>query len=89
MSVQAAAVASELDVAIIGGGPGGLAAAHAVTAAAPHLKVAVLERVPQLIRRGAGFSLAVNGQKALRAISPGGMLVVGMYIGILCRRSDS
>lgn len=27
------------DVAVVGGGPGGLAAAHAITAAAPHLKV--------------------------------------------------
>lgn len=28
----------DVDIAIIGGGPGGLAAAHAITAAAPHLK---------------------------------------------------
>jgi flavin-dependent dehydrogenase len=29
------------DVCIVGGGPGGLTAAHAVRAAAPHLKVCV------------------------------------------------
>jgi cation diffusion facilitator CzcD-associated flavoprotein CzcO len=35
----------DVDVVIVGGGPGGLAAAHAITAAAPHLKASHLADV--------------------------------------------
>eukprot|EP00775_Hariotina_reticulata_P007372 gene7372-7582_t len=62
------AATHKVDVAIIGGGPGGLAAAHAICKAAPQLKVAIFEKVPQLSRRGAGLGIDVNGQRALKAI---------------------
>ncbi len=56
----------------MGGGPAGLAAAHALSVGLPGARIAVYERVPQLMRRGAGFAIDVNGQKALHAINPGG-----------------
>lgn len=58
-----------LDVAIAGGGPGGLAAAAAILRAAPGLSVAVLER-STLRPRGANVSLMPNGVHALAAIDP-------------------
>lgn len=57
-----------LDIAIIGGGPGGLAVALALRQAAPNLKVQVFERATTLAPRGAGLRIAPNGLKALAAI---------------------
>ncbi len=61
------------DVAIIGGGPSGLATAHALSKALrPGAKIAVFERAPAItVPRGAGLGLEVNGLKALRAIDQG------------------
>ncbi len=76
------AATTGVDVAVIGGGPGGLAAAHALAVAMPALHIAVYERVPALIKRGAGIALDPNGQKALRAINPG---MVGYHYMLLSR----
>lgn len=58
-----------LDALIVGGGPAGLAAAHAVIRATPGARVAVLER-SDLRPRGATFGVCPNGMRALEAISP-------------------
>ena len=60
-----------LDVAIVGGGPGGLAAANSVLLAAQHdLRVRVFERARRL--RPVGFTLGLmgNGYNALESIHP-------------------
>jgi salicylate hydroxylase len=61
---------NKVDVAIIGGGPGGLASAHAVLRAKPDAKVAVLEKRPKMERAGAGIVILPNGLRALSAICP-------------------
>ncbi|KAI7839966.1 hypothetical protein COHA_006287 [Chlorella ohadii] len=61
--------APDLDVAVIGGGPGGLAAAKAILTARPDLRVAVFER-SSLRPRGAGLLVHPNGISALEAIDP-------------------
>jgi len=61
----------KVDVAIVGGGPGGLAAAHGILRAKPSAKVAVLERRSELTPMGAGIVLLSNGMRALSAICPG------------------
>ncbi|KAL4449444.1 hypothetical protein ABPG77_007088 [Micractinium sp. CCAP 211/92] len=58
-----------LDALIVGGGPAGLSAAHAVLQARPGARVAVLER-SDLRPRGATFGVVPNGMRALEAISP-------------------
>ncbi|KAK9808789.1 hypothetical protein WJX72_003718 [[Myrmecia] bisecta] len=60
----------QVDVAIVGGGPGGLAAAVALLTANSDLKVKVYERARSL--RPAGFVVGIlpNGLKAIEAISP-------------------
>ncbi|KAI8476852.1 MAG: hypothetical protein J3K34DRAFT_463521 [Monoraphidium minutum] len=69
--MAAAAQRPDFDVAIIGGGPAGLAAAHALSAASRGAcRVGVFERVPQLTVRGAGFTIMANGLEAVSAISP-------------------
>eukprot|EP00195_Chlamydomonas_chlamydogama_P004436 CAMPEP_0202921240 /NCGR_PEP_ID=MMETSP1392-20130828/77287_1 /ASSEMBLY_ACC=CAM_ASM_000868 /TAXON_ID=225041 /ORGANISM="Chlamydomonas chlamydogama, Strain SAG 11-48b" /LENGTH=534 /DNA_ID=CAMNT_0049614793 /DNA_START=106 /DNA_END=1710 /DNA_ORIENTATION=- len=62
-----------LDAAIIGGGPAGLATAHALhKTLPPGARIAVFERAPRIdIPRGAGLGLEVNGLRALRAIDQG------------------
>ncbi|KAL4444570.1 hypothetical protein ABPG77_002387 [Micractinium sp. CCAP 211/92] len=57
------------DVAIVGGGPAGLAAAHAVLQARPDARVAVFER-SDVRPRGATFGVCPNGLRALEAIRP-------------------
>lgn len=60
-----------IDIAVVGGGPGGLAAAVAAKLARPKLRVAVFERSPALDPpRGAVLAVVPNGVKALRAIDP-------------------
>ncbi|KAK9808815.1 hypothetical protein WJX72_004188 [[Myrmecia] bisecta] len=61
---------SQVDVAIVGGGPGGLAAAVALLTANSDLKVKVYERARSL--RPAGFVVGIlpNALKAIEAISP-------------------
>jgi 2-polyprenyl-6-methoxyphenol hydroxylase-like FAD-dependent oxidoreductase len=54
------AVAAMLDVAIIGAGPGGAAAANSIRRAAPQLKVKVFERAAQLRRVGFTFGMAAS-----------------------------
>lgn len=58
----------QLDVAIVGGGPGGLAAACSILKTSPNLKVRVFERAKEL--RVVGFTLGMidNGFNALEAI---------------------
>lgn len=60
----------QVDVAIVGGGPGGLAAAHGVLRAKPNAKVVVLEKRNKLIEQGAGMVMLPNGLRALGACSP-------------------
>lgn len=60
----------KVDVAIVGGGPGGLAAAHSILRAKPNAKVAVLEKRPELIKQGAGMVLLPNGLRALGSCCP-------------------
>ena len=69
-SKAAALAMTFVDVAIIGGGPGGLASAHAILRARPDAKVAVLEKRPKMQRAGAGIVILPNGMRALSAISP-------------------
>lgn len=73
------------DVAIIGGGPCGLATAHALSRVLPaSASIAVLERAPSLeLPRGAGLGMEVNGLKALEAINP------DVYRTILAKHSSS
>ena len=60
-------------MAIIGAGPCGLAAAHALTKVLPPgARVGIFERAPSVsIPRGAGLGLEINGLKALKAIDAG------------------
>lgn len=53
-----------INVAIIGGGPAGLAAAIALTKL-PYLSVTVYERNPEPREVGAGISLSYNAWKVL------------------------
>ncbi|KAI3424950.1 hypothetical protein D9Q98_008332 [Chlorella vulgaris] len=57
-----------LDVAVIGGGPGGLAVASAILTTRPELSVQVFER-SVLRPRGAAINVAPNGIRALAAIN--------------------
>ena len=50
-----------VDVAIVGGGPCGLAIAVGLRNAAPDLKVAVLERADEL--RAVGFTIGLLGER--------------------------
>ena len=56
-----------VDVAIIGGGPAGLAAACAIRRRCPHLRVLVFERGPAVPRKGANgaASFTAAGLKEL------------------------
>jgi salicylate hydroxylase len=75
--------ATHLDVAVIGGGPGGLAAAKAILTARPGLRVAVFER-SSLRPKGASVMVQPNGVKALAAINPGlaqGALDINCHLG--------
>lgn len=57
-----------LDVAIVGGGPGGLLAAKSILTARPDLRVAVFERSSNIRSpRGASLGLLPNGFRALEA----------------------
>ncbi|KAG2435279.1 hypothetical protein HXX76_007356 [Chlamydomonas incerta] len=61
----------ELDVAIVGGGPAGLATAAALLRAKPSLRVKVFEASPAFRTQGSGVLLQTNGARALQAIHPG------------------
>ncbi|KAK9818206.1 hypothetical protein WJX72_008832 [[Myrmecia] bisecta] len=60
----------DLDVAVIGGGPGGLAVALALQRAVKGIKVKVFEKAKKYEPCGAGVALAANGCKAIKAICP-------------------
>jgi hypothetical protein len=64
-----AAAPLEVDVAIAGAGPAGLAAAAALRRADPSLTVHLFER-GSMDARGAAILVGVNGLKALHAIDP-------------------
>ena len=71
----AGATAVMVDVAIIGGGPAGLAAAAAAKRAlGPKATVAVFERSPELLQVGGQVGLMSPGFNALDAIDPQGKL---------------
>lgn len=61
----------EVDVAIVGGGPCGLAVAVRLANQLPDLRVKVFEAVEQLRPMGAGVLLNINGYRALQAIDQG------------------
>lgn len=62
---------ASVDVAIVGGGPGGVATALALRRAAPHLSLRVYERMDYAKGPvGAGLRLSACGLAALRAINP-------------------
>jgi NADPH-dependent 2,4-dienoyl-CoA reductase/sulfur reductase-like enzyme len=56
---RAAASSPDVDVAIVGGGPAGLATARALARAAPQLTVAVLERAREMLP--VGFTIGLMG----------------------------
>eukprot|EP00208_Stichococcus_sp_RCC1054_P002083 CAMPEP_0206143986 /NCGR_PEP_ID=MMETSP1473-20131121/22587_1 /ASSEMBLY_ACC=CAM_ASM_001109 /TAXON_ID=1461547 /ORGANISM="Stichococcus sp, Strain RCC1054" /LENGTH=434 /DNA_ID=CAMNT_0053539643 /DNA_START=253 /DNA_END=1557 /DNA_ORIENTATION=- len=58
------------DIAIVGGGLGGLICAAAIRVARPDLNVKVFEQFPVVIKAGALLGLAPNAQKTLDAIDP-------------------
>ena len=60
----------QVDVAVVGAGPAGLAAAAALHMADPALKVHVFEKT-NMTARGAAVLVGVNGLKALDAIGGG------------------
>lgn len=66
----ACAAQPHVDVAIVGGGPAGLAAAHAVLRHAPDLSVRVFEGGREYRAQGAGVLLNINGWRALEALKP-------------------
>lgn len=53
------------DVAIVGGGPGGLTAAHAVKAAAPHLKVCCYLPSWMISERGSGATATGTPERCI------------------------
>ena len=65
-----AASTNHVDVAVVGGGPAGLATARAIARAAPRLSVAVLERAPKLVPVGFTIGLMGNGLHTLHALDP-------------------
>ncbi|KAL3144420.1 hypothetical protein ABBQ32_004168 [Trebouxia sp. C0010 RCD-2024] len=62
---------ADLDVAIVGGGPGGLATAAAILSAlGEHTRVQVYESMKQYTLQGSAVGLSANAQHALEAIHP-------------------
>ncbi|KAG2492949.1 hypothetical protein HYH03_008857 [Edaphochlamys debaryana] len=59
-----------LDVAIIGGGPAGLAAAIALRSVMPDLRLKVFEAGPEATQQGAGVGVYANGARALETLDP-------------------
>ncbi|KAF8060567.1 Zeaxanthin epoxidase [Scenedesmus sp. PABB004] len=69
-ALRAAAAPAHVDVAVVGGGPAGLAAAAALRAVLPRgAEVRVFERTARTAR-GEAVLVGVNGLKALAAIDP-------------------
>lgn len=62
--------ASQVDIAIVGGGPAGLATAAAVRRALPRATCHVFERARAMREIGASVGLAPNAQNALKTIDP-------------------
>lgn len=60
----------QVDVAVVGAGPAGLAAAAALHIANPSLSIHVFEKT-NMTARGAAVLVGVNGLKALEAIGGG------------------
>jgi 2-polyprenyl-6-methoxyphenol hydroxylase-like FAD-dependent oxidoreductase len=55
------APSNDVDVAIVGGGPCGQALALGISRAAPHLRVALLERTTAL--KPVGFTIGLLGER--------------------------
>lgn len=64
-------VPTEVDVAIVGGGPGGLASAAAIVSAlGSDVRIKVYESMKGYRLQGSGVGLHANAQRALEAINP-------------------
>lgn len=61
----------EVDVAIVGAGPAGLALGCALQRYVEGINVQIFDRVDSFKRQGAGLGLDINGLKALRAMGDG------------------
>lgn len=68
----------DVDVAVVGAGPAGLAAAAALHIAKPSLRIHVFEKT-SMTARGAAVLVGVNGLKALEAI--GGEILERLLAG--------
>ncbi|KAJ1462695.1 hypothetical protein M885DRAFT_505730 [Pelagophyceae sp. CCMP2097] len=69
-SAVSAAPVLRVDVAIIGGGPCGLATALALRKASPFAKIAVFERNAELLPMGSSIVISKPGWAALKCIDP-------------------
>lgn len=73
-----------LTIAIIGGGPGGLATAIALQRETPHVRVALYEQARELREVGAGISVGRNSWTVLGLLGVSGALDSGHEMGTVC-----
>eukprot|EP00208_Stichococcus_sp_RCC1054_P001533 CAMPEP_0206142378 /NCGR_PEP_ID=MMETSP1473-20131121/16630_1 /ASSEMBLY_ACC=CAM_ASM_001109 /TAXON_ID=1461547 /ORGANISM="Stichococcus sp, Strain RCC1054" /LENGTH=440 /DNA_ID=CAMNT_0053537357 /DNA_START=156 /DNA_END=1478 /DNA_ORIENTATION=- len=69
-TVAKAAGVRSCDIAVVGGGLGGLVSAAAIRRALPDIDVKVFEQSPTFAKAGALLGVSVNAQNAIQAINP-------------------